>query len=82
MCMHLTGLEVVITSRGGNGEKQFDLMFLGKTSSWMSLPPWLDASHVVRMAPANAGWGGTCTLKGQLLLGGLLRTLGKHFQHL
>lgn len=55
VCMPLTGLEDVITSHGGNGEKQFDPMFLGKATRWMSLPPWLDVSCIVRMAPANTG---------------------------
>lgn len=76
--MPLTDLEVVITNHSGNGEKQFDPMFLGKTTGWMSLPPWLDVSHIVRMVPANTGQEGTCTLKRQLLLSGLLQTLGKH----
>jgi len=70
--------EVVITHHGGKGEHQFDPMFLDKTAGWMSLPPWLDVSHIVRMASANTGQEGTCMPEGQLLLGGLRQILGKH----
>lgn len=63
MSMPLTGLEVVITSHGGNGERRFDLKFLSKTGGWTSLLPWLDVSHIVRMAPANTGQGGPALWK-------------------
>lgn len=76
--MPLRHLEDVTTSHGGNGEKQLDVTFLDKTAGWMSLHPWLDVSHIVGTAPANTGQEGTCAQKGQLLLGGLLQTLGKH----
>lgn len=75
MCVPLTGLEVVITSHGGNREEQSDPVLLSMTSSGMSLHPWLAVSHTVRMALANTGQERTCTLEGQLLLGGLIQNL-------
>lgn len=72
--------QVVIASHGGNGEKQFDLMFLGKTSRWMYHPLCLGVNPIVRTPSANTVRGvGTYTLKGQWLLSGLLQTLRKHF---